>query len=587
MSDVFNNITRGGQIQIHQLRMLHQIATFAVLVSLIVSALFGAWKCHQKISSKEIAIVFDYSKARLMLLVAPSSKREEVVQTVFVHGQPTEVKSAHILASRFHQRTVRLALKKIRTIGLQTLWCFVGSLGLVLIVWLRYGASQKKTEITQGRQLVSVQDLRRSLERQSIASDLSIADKNHGLLPFVKNRESSHMLVAGTTGAGKSNLFNHLLPKIRTRKNRAIIVDVNGQYVAQYYDPSKDFLINPYDTRSVQWNIWDDCTMESHYQAFAASLIPEQRTGSDDIWTQTSRLVLVEIMKKLAENGQASLEALMDIVHHRSLGEIEIFLKNTPASKIITTGSEKTSLSVLLTLTAHMQSLSLLSQDRPSFSLRHWINHPDHDDSWLFITARSDQIASLKPLMSALTDTAIQALLSQVPGGDKKTWFVLDELPKLNRLPSLSMGLAESRKYGGCFLVGIQSMPQLTSIYGTQDSASMLDMFNSFFFFRCQNPHTTEWISKTLGMIEQEDLQEHMSYGASSMKDGVSFSKQKRSKPLVPPSDIANLPDLACYVKFAGFDVTKVQMVYRPIVALHEGFSCETMQAKIEQEDLV
>ena len=53
-----------------------------------------------------------------------------------------------------------------------------------------------------------------------------------------------------------------------------------------------------------------------------------------------------------------------------------------------------------------------------------------------------------------------------------------DELPALQKVPSLETGLAEARKYGGCFVAGIQNIYQMEKIYGHAGAASMLDLFN-------------------------------------------------------------------------------------------------------------
>lgn len=63
-----------------------------------------------------------------------------------------------------------------------------------------------------------------------------------------------------------------------------------------------------------------------------------------------------------------------------------------------------------------------------------------------------------------------------------------------------------------------------------------------------------------LGIIEQKELNEQMSYGANTFRDGVSFFKQSKQKQLIMPSEIANLPNLQAYVKFASHDVSKLEM---------------------------
>jgi hypothetical protein len=58
------------------------------------------------------------------------------------------------------------------------------------------------------------------------------------------------------------------------------------------------------------------------------------------------------------------------------------------------------------------------------------------------------------------------ALLSMPENLSRRVWFILDELDSLNELPSLSPGLQEGRKYGGCFVTGIQDSGQLLATYG-------------------------------------------------------------------------------------------------------------------------
>ena len=44
--------------------------------------------------------------------------------------------------------------------------------------------------------------------------------------------------------------------------------------------------------------------------------------------------------------------------------------------------------------------------------------------------------------------------------------MILDELPTLHQVPSLQPGLAESRQFGGCFVLGVQVASALRDLYG-------------------------------------------------------------------------------------------------------------------------
>lgn len=152
---------------------------------------------------------------------------------------------------------------------------------------------------------------------------------------------------------------------------------------------------------------------------------------------------------------------------------------------------------------------------------------------------------------------AINALMRLPANYDRRLWFVIDELAALQRLPRLSMGLAEGRKYGGCFLVGFQSKPQLEEIYGRNGAESMLNLFNTKLSFRCTEPSSQQWISKVLDDKEEAEPTENISYGANSTRDGVSLSRHTRQKPLVLPAEFSQLQDLEAYVKLPGDSLHK------------------------------
>ena len=83
--------------------------------------------------------------------------------------------------------------------------------------------------------------------------------------------------MTGTTGAGKTNAFHTLLPEIQTRGDKAIIVDLTGDYVGRYFQPGRDILLNPLDGRSALWSPWADTETEEDIDSLAASIPPAKR----------------------------------------------------------------------------------------------------------------------------------------------------------------------------------------------------------------------------------------------------------------------------------------------------------------------
>ncbi len=243
--------------------------------------------------------------------------------------------------------------------------------------------------------------------------------------------------------------------------------------------------------------------------------------------------------------------------------EFEDFFKGTEAATFAFKNNEKTTNSIRSVLSSQIENLHQLDSSNTFFSIRDWVND-EKRQGWLFITARADQRQTLTPLISAWMDIAINALMVLPENQKRRLWFIIDELAALQRLPRLQMGLAEARKYGGFFLVGFQSKPQLEDIYGRNTAESMLDLFNTKLFFRSTEPSTQTWVAKVLGDKEEAEPQENISFGAHSMRDGVSLSRQTRQKPLVMPTELSQLKDLECYVKYPGdYPCAKLQTTYQ------------------------
>ena len=248
--------------------------------------------------------------------------------------------------------------------------------------------------------------------------------------------------------------------------------------------------------------------------------------------------------------------------------EFAEFFEGTEAATFAFKNNDRTTQSIRSVLSSQIEGLRQLETSQEVFSIRDWVTD-EQQPGWLFITARADQRQTLTPLISAWVDMAINALMVMPANYNRRLWFVIDELAALQRLPRLNMGLAEGRKYGGCFLVGFQSKPQLEEIYGRNGAESMLDLFNTKLFFRCTEPSSQQWISKVLGDKEEAEPTENISYGANSTRDGVSLSRHTRQKPLVLPAEFSQLQDLECYIKLPGdYPCTKLQTTYQKPTSL-------------------
>ena len=196
------------------------------------------------------------------------------------------------------------------------------------------------------------------------------------------------------------------------------------------------------------------------------------------------------------------------------------------------------------------------------FSIREWISDEDRD-GFLFLTSRGDQHASLRGLISTWLEIAVNAMLSLAQEPDRRIWVILDELPTLHQVPSLQPGLAESRQFGGCFVLGVQVASALRDLYGRNGAETISGLCGTRVVLAAPDRDTAQWSADSLGRSEIEEVAEGYSYGANTIRDGVSLTPRRELRALALPSEIMRLENLSGYLKFPGpFPVASIRLRY-------------------------
>ncbi|TNL02686.1 hypothetical protein CYD30_26370 [Kosakonia cowanii] len=92
------------------------------------------------------------------------------------------------------------------------------------------------------------------------------------------------------------------------------------------------------------------------------------------------------------------------------------------------------------------------------------------------------------------------------------------------------------------------------------------------------------YVMRQLGQRRARIFSEQYSYGADTVRDGVSFSKQEEDQYLVNYSDIQSLPDLTCYVTLPGqYPVVRMNMVYEKMDFIAAEFLPRELNDSLDQ----
>ena len=157
----------------------------------------------------------------------------------------------------------------------------------------------------------------------------------------------------------------------------------------------------------------------------------------------------------------------------------------------------------------------------------------------------------------------MNAMLSLAQAPDRRIWVILDELPTLHQVPSLQPGLAESRQFGGCFVLGVQVASALRDLYGRNGAETISGLCGTRVVLAAPDRDTAQWSADSLGRSEVEEVTEGYSYGANTIRDGVSLTPKRELRALALPSEIMRLENLHGYLKFPGpFPVASIRLRY-------------------------
>ena len=555
---MLNNFIGGGQVFLHKVRMLRQVLRTTVFVS-VVTGIILAWGFDYH-GNKQIDIdgAITYGKAQLAVAVHPaissiSIGKPRATVDAYSNGKlwQKNMSAYSVLNNNQFRNAWDTAINEASMLGIKSLafGCCAGL--IVFIVWSYFGSNLKTDKKKEGSgEVLTANQVKKRLNQLSKCSEFNI-----GNIPLVKDSETRHFLVMGSTGSGKTNLVHNLLPQVNQKKQPAIVIDQTGEMIARYYNRDRgDIIFNPFDGRSKNWNFWDDCSNPEELDRFSKILFSFNRkrskSHSDPFWEQSAQYVFNACVEYLIKTNNTNLEALKALTIEANLEELQKKLKGTAAERYLTDDGKGVASSVLSMLATNAKPISYLSDDDASnlFSLKgHFQNIKSGSSSWLFLSTKPSSRELTLPLIACLTELALSELMNIGIDPKRKVWCIFDELAALGNLPALTPLMAEGRKYGACVVACLQSLNQIYDHYGAYAGSSIFGQFGTCFFFRNTEPAIAKMFSSMCGTETITRQQKNTSFGANDFRDGVSYSEHEQKKELVEYNNLASLEVGECY----------------------------------------
>lgn len=395
-------------------------------------------------------------------------------------------------------------------------------------------------------------------------------------VPVPWRLEQSHAMFIGTTGAGKTTELKKIVTQARERGHRCVIFDLTGTFVESFYDAETDIILNPMDRRCVPWSIFNDCDNYAEFMSAATALVPSGHSAEDDFWQKSARTLFVEMCVKMIKMGVRSNGALSYFLMQSDLKTIHAQLEGTIAGPMMSPAAAKMAESIRTTFIANANVFRFLPEPPPGetgFSIKNWMTTEVKEGSILFITSTHPDLVLNRPLLTLWMDLAVNALFHMGRTRDLRTWFLIDEVHALHRLPAIDHGLQTARAFGGAFVLGMHSFDKLEETYGENGATNLASLAGTKLILKTADPETSRRCSEFIGNRQVRIMDEAYSYGYNDNRDASTITPRTNVEELVMPVDISDLPSMHGFVKFPdGFPAARIRLTWKDYEPRAKGF---------------
>lgn len=491
----------------------------------------------------------------------------------------------------------------------------------------KYAKNKLANDHVGGSKLVSEEEYILEQKAEGIKEGAPIGHKG---VVFNSKWNFYHTLIVGSTGSGKTLLIGRdYLYKRKTIPNlKCIIHDVSGDFIQRYYDPEKDYILNLFDQRGLDLEVF---TMIRDYKdilGVVGSVMPVNKASKDPVWDQTATGIMTGILFSCLTLNTRTNKDIKDFINLPKKQMVKKLQTTKKAAQENLQGEAKTAvadgisqaLNAIEADTTNAESFTQNLKSRATFftlqpenktgrevDLTNWLDNDKQSTIFLLNDIRSMDFNAV--VIATFVDYFARTLLSRLPndrfkeksGFNRNIQVYLDEMGSLQKINSFVKLFTLARKYGCHLTIGTQDFVQQEEIYGKETFESIVNSCSSKIILKANSMggdmSTAKRVSQMLGdtqyMVTEESFSAGTEIGAN--REGVSLSRKKVTEPLVQPADILNLQQNEylvhlgtgswCNVKTRPIkEIDNFNLNNEPFVE-REGFNLEDMVIKIKKTE--
>jgi len=384
--------------------------------------------------------------------------------------------------------------------------------------------------------------------------------------------------------------------------------------------PDADLIFDPWDKRSIRWNIFNDLcpsllvqkdgtavlrSGEPAIQAFVEGFYPLPPKG-EPFWAEASRSLLKIIImftiaqkKKLAKQlhgnptlaqERPTMQDLADTIlettrspdHLRLLGATYpqtyapiAEMLGEPGSKLSPMASSvfATFKQSVQTFTHPIWTTPPGPNDGDGLSVHAFVDQLKDPTTkprrFLFLRNQATNEASNRPVYTALLNMVFRYIISaEDPREYPRIVFVIDEWGSLAQLTQLTNLLAEGRKYGTTVIALTQTPEQIVDVYGPHRANVLFSNLATKIIFRPNDEETANRFVKMIGKQEKEEHTTSVQMNELNLQGSLSNNQQIKIEDTRFASEIMALEPFHCLVLYPAqpwFKTIVPEHFYEPI----------------------
>jgi len=370
------------------------------------------------------------------------------------------------------------------------------------------------------------------------------------------------------------------------RGDRHVVADPDGSALKHFWR-SGDAVLNPFDARSVKWDMLAEIGEETDYRFLGDAALPAPAKGAaHDEWVGYAREIFIACLRTWHKSGLGPSAAFFDAMATAGRDQLAMLCEGTAAYHYFAEGNERMLGSIMGTMAPRLEIMRQAAAAQGElFSVRRWIRE---GRGTLWMPYQAHQIAALRELVSCWMGLAITEVLSLADSATRRIWFHLDELDALGPIARLKDAQTRLRKKGGCVAIGFQSIDQLQAVYGQAIANTIIENCDNKLILRCgasERGGTAQFASDLIGEREVEHQEATMSrsHAVHGKHTGGSTTThlRRRTEKAILPSQIMQLRDRTGFLKLADrpewravkFAYLDFREVAKPYVAAEAQFA--------------